>query len=361
LLRAEELGPKIDALVAKAGVTADTPGVAILVVEKGHVVFDKGYGLANLKDKTPIRRETTFELASLSKPFTATAILLLHERGDLSIHDDVRKYVPEVPLYDKAHPIHVIDLLRHTSGLPEYFGVEGVKGRNPKFITNEDYARDMAARPEKYPQGFAAGAKFEYCNTNYMLLSLIVQRVSKKSYGAFLHDEIFKPHGMSHSWVYEDQSGAPRHGQLGFVNALGYTHNKAFNETWGSPPLRTETLLTTGDGGVWTNLEDMQHFDAAVRQGKLLKAETMRLALTPSKTRDGKTKNYGLGWGLVLDSSGKPIAQWHNGSWGGFRTNYFHSLTDEVSIIILSNRSDMEPEKLSDQIHELLRTRRPGK
>src|SRR5262249_19829751 len=155
-------------------------------------------------------------------------------------------------------------------------------------------------------------------------LSVVVQRVSKKSYGTFLRDEVFRPHGMVRSWVYEDPTGAPKHEQLGFINAVGYqVRRRTFEEGWGSPPFRSETLLTTGDGGVWTSLEDLRNFDAAVRDGKLLRAETMKRALTPSKTRDGKTNPYGLGWAVTPDRSEAATEQWHDGGWRGFRTLYF--------------------------------------
>ncbi len=353
---------KIDTIVRVAGVTADSPGVAVEIIEGGRVVFQKGYGLANLEDNKPITPQTTFELASTSKPFTALAVCILHDRGKLAFDDAVRKYVPELPVYSRANPIRIRDLLHHTSGLPTYFDFDEPKGRHPKYLGNEDYAPEFARQQEKFPQTFPAGARHEYENSNYLLLGLIVERLSGKSYGTFLHDEIFEPLGMTHTWVYEKPESVLRHPELGFVNAVAYTKRKkgGWKPTWGSPPFRAERNLVVGDGGVWTSLEDMARWDSAIREGKLVKPETMRRALLPSKTRDGETNDYGFGWMLTLDD-GRLTGFGHNGSWGGFKTLYWRDPVHDRSIILLANREDFDPDEVWNALDERLNKPRPRK
>jgi CubicO group peptidase (beta-lactamase class C family) len=351
----------IDQAVRTAGVTDKTPGVAVLVIDRGKVVVRKAYGLANLKDGTPVRPETTFELASVSKQFTAVAVCRLSDRGRLAFEDPARKYVPELPESDPKRPIRIVDLLRHTSGLPDYTGFTEPKGRDPKYVTNEDYARLIARRPKLIEPTFPCGQKYEYSNTNYMLLGLIVERVSKKSYGTFLREDIFEPLGMTHSWVYERPGEAPRHPKFGHVNAIGYEKDKGkWSAGWGSPPFRSETLLTVGDGGIWTNLDDMARWDEGVRSRKLLKPETWAQVFQPSKLRNGKANDYGFGWSLELGPKGQVAGFWHNGSWGGFHTSYARNLPADRAVVVLSNRGDFDTEAIHTAVEQAREKGPPG-
>ncbi|HVX15310.1 MAG TPA: serine hydrolase domain-containing protein [Pirellulales bacterium] len=338
------LAAAIDRLVKKQGFTDEGPGVAILIVQPGRTTFKKGYGLAKLHPKTPITPETLFELASVSKTFTATGTLRLAEQKKLSIDDDVRDYLPELPEYDPQRPIRIRDLLQHTSGLPDYMQFADVPARHKDFWVNEDYAAEFARQREQHPLDFRTGRKYEYNNTNFMLLALIVERVSKRSFGTFLHDEVFAPAGMTSTFVYENPSAVPA--GRGTLCAIGYEKTKkGWDAAWGVPPDRHETLLTVGDGAVWTNLADMAHWDAALRHHKLLNAATLREALKPSRTDDGQTNGYGLGWSVYLDDSGRMNGFGHDGSWGGFRTSYYHYQLADRTTVILSNRGSFDPDK----------------
>jgi CubicO group peptidase (beta-lactamase class C family) len=348
----DSLEASIDDLVRKSGFTDDGPGVAVLVRQPGKVQFAKGYGLANLQDRTPVTPRTLFELASVSKTFTTTAVLILYERGRLSLDDPVRKYLPELPAY-RGRPICIRDLLQHVSGLPDYMDLEDVPARHKSFWDNDDYLGQLARQRRKFPLRFAPGAKYEYNNSNFMLLGVIVARASKKSFGAFLHDAVFVPAGMDHSFVYESPAA---HAPRGFLPAVGYEKKKktgVWQPTWGAPPVRQEKMLTVGDGAVWTNLEDMGRWDEALRANKLLRPETMQLALTLSRTADGKTNDYGLGWGLYGDLN-RPRAFGHDGSWGGFKTCYHRLLAADRTIVLLSNRGDFDPDKLRAKLNQLL-------
>ena len=244
-----DFGTRVDAIVAGAGIKANTPGVAVLVLEHGQEIFRKCYGLAHVKDKTPLTPQTTFELASCSKQFTGTAILLLFEQGNLALNDDVRKYLPELPEYDKKNPVRILHLARQTSGLREYMDFPDVKGKH----------------------------KFE--------------------------------------------------------------------ETWGAPPFRHETHLEVGDGAVWASLDDLARWDAGWRNGKILKAATIKLALVPSKYGDDQTTDYAFGWGVSVDK-GKLLRMSHNGSWGGFLTYVDRNVAEDRTLIVLGNVDSLDVEAI---------------
>ena len=334
---------KVEQIAQAHGVNAETPGFAVLVIEGGKVVLRHGFGLAELEGKRPIHPDTTFELASLSKTFTGTAICILHDRGKLSFDDQARKYIPELPEGGGKRPILISNLLHHTSGLPDYTGFAHPKGSHPGYVTNEDYVQLFARKPALLAPRFQPGDKYEYCNTNYLLLALIVERVSKRSFGEFLHDEVFKPLGMEHSWVNERPDSPLKDPRRGYIHATGYAKkNGAWTAIWGAPPFKSETMLTTGDGAVWSSVEDLALFDAGMHEGKLLKPATWKQALTPSRTHDGKVNPYGFGWVLELDEKGRTTSYGHEGSWGGFHTAYYRYTGVDRAVVVLSNREDFK-------------------
>jgi CubicO group peptidase (beta-lactamase class C family) len=335
-IRGHDFATGVDSIFVDAGVGPDTPGGAVLVLEHGKEIFRKCYGLAHVKDKRHITPQTTFELASCSKQFTGTAILLLYEHGKLALEDDVRKYLPELPEYDKKNPIRILNLARQTSGMREYMDFQDVKGAHPKFVTNEDYVGLWARERKKFPLYFPTGSDWRYTNTNFMLLALIVERVSKQSFEAFLKKEIFEPLGMKTAGVYERPNFTPHE------PAVGYTKDKnSFQEAWGTPPFRHETMLTVGDGSVWASLEDMARWDEGWRQGKVLKPATRKLALVPSKYGKDETTDYAFGWGVEVDN-GKITKMGHNGSWGGFHTIVERNVAEDRTLIILGNADTLD-------------------
>jgi CubicO group peptidase (beta-lactamase class C family) len=353
----------IDEVVAKQGVSADGPGVAVMVRQPGKLLFQKGYGRANLRNGAPITPQTRFYLASLSKSFTATAVLLLHERGRLSIDDNVRLYVPELPVWGRGQVIRIKDLLHHVSGLPEYLDLQNVPGHHRGYWVGEDYLLEIARR--RLPLHFATGYKYEYNNTNYVLLAEIVQRVAKKPFGAFLHDEVFVPAGMTSAFLFEVVNGTVPRATFEGVNAIGYERGKAgepvWKESWGTLPFRRESLVPMGDGGIWGNLEDLARWDAAMRDGKILKPATRKLALAPSQTADGKTNNYGFGWSLYFGKGGSLIGYGHRGLWRGFRANYYDYVLEDRTTVILSNRSDFDPDKFWYALDDAVEKNQVGK
>jgi CubicO group peptidase (beta-lactamase class C family) len=352
----------LDQLVAKYKITADGPGVAVAILEPGKAPVKKGYGLAHLAKGTPITPYTTFELASLSKPITALILLMLHERGLLSVDDDVRKYLPELPAYSRKQPIRLRDLLQHVSGVPEYLDMAKPPlpaGRT--FWTNEDYVPAFAAQRQAFGPVFAPEAKYEYCNSNYLLLAAVAARVSKKPFGKLVHDELFRPLGMTSTFVYDGEGAVVKHPTHGYVSALGYRRGKGqWRVTWGAPPFRQETALLVGDGSVWSSLDDLERFDAALRSGRLLQTRTMAAALTPSRTRDGQSNAYGFGWELYLDR-GRLYGYGHEGDWSGFHTSYYRHLATNRSYIILSNRGNFPVDRFGEDLIDAAEAGTPRK
>lgn len=350
----EKLTRAIDRLARNEDFTEGDPGVAVWVYQPGRINFRKGYGLADLKSETPITPHTMFELASVSKAFTATAILILHERGVVSVDDDVRKHLPELPAY-RSKPMRIRDLLNHTSGLPDYMEFDDPVARHRTYWVNEDYTGEFARQQKEFPLEFTPGLKYEYSNSNYLLLATIIARVSKKSFGTFLRDEIFVPVGMKHTFVYESPQSVPQPAPAGCLRAVGYQEGKkgSWKAGWGAPPARSERYLSAGDGGVWSNLEDMAAWDAAQRAGAMLQPATRAFAFTPTHTQDGKKNDYGCGWEVEF-KNGKMIGYGHDGSWDGFRTMYWRDLSTDRTTVLLGNRDDFDPYDILESLDELI-------
>jgi CubicO group peptidase (beta-lactamase class C family) len=336
-------------LVRDTGIKSSEPGIAVLAVKPGRVLVMEGYGLADITSKETVTACTRFELASVSKSITATAVLMLQERGLLAIADDVRKYVPELPQYPNG-PLRIRDLLHHISGLTDYLALESIPKGNKSYWVNTDYLAALG----KAPLDFPIGQKYEYNNTNYMLLGLIIARVAKKPFGEVLRDEIFLPAGMKNTFVYSGPASIPANVAPPCNNAVGYEKdNGRWVASWGFPPgFRQPEHLEVGDGGIWSNLEDMAKWDTALRTNKLLKPATMKLALTGSR----KNKGYGLGWHLYHDE-GELYGFGHDGYWEGFNTMYYNYLTSDHSVVLLSNRGkDIDLDDFWEKLSGLIDT-----
>jgi CubicO group peptidase (beta-lactamase class C family) len=337
---------RVDALVHAAGIDDEGPGVAVCVRGKDGLLFAKGYGLADLKQVAKIARDTTFELASVSKQFAGAALLLLVERGKVALEDDVRKYLPEIPAYDPKHPITLADLSRHTSGLPEYFGFDDPKPEGRDYLTNADVVAAFAKQRAKFPLVSTPGEKYEYSNSGYVLIAAVVERVTGQSFGAFLKAEVFDPLGMKTAWANESPKVKTH------PSAVGYTHgDDGWSPTWAAPTAeRHEAVLTTGDGGLWMSLDDLAAWDAGLRAGKPVKVATWGAALAPWKSGDGETVAYAAGWHAAYGDDGEVRAIWHDGSWSGFQNYIAHDFGKGLTVIVLSNRGGFDPARLAGSV-----------
>ena len=273
-----KLDAPFDELIQSVGFTKDGPGLAVLVHQPGQPEYMRCTGLATLKERQPVTSSTMFELASVTKSITGTAVLMLQDRRQLKVTDDVRKYIPELPEYDKKNPIQIRHLAQHTSGLASYFDLQDVPSKNPGYWLNSDYVGEFAR--QNVPLDFPTGQKFAYNNTNYLLLAVVIARVTGKAYGEFLRDAIFDPAGMKTAFASEGPGSVPS--ANGRVDAVGYGKEEGeWKPLWGLPPARREKLLTCGDGAVWCSLEDMLAWDKALRAKK---ADETRISQTGRHT-----------------------------------------------------------------------------
>jgi CubicO group peptidase (beta-lactamase class C family) len=324
-----------------------TPGFAVLVKKDGKIIFEHGYGIGDLRTNKAIDTRTNFRLASLTKQFTAMAIMLLVHDGKLRYEQSLTTIFPEFPAYGKS--ITVRNLLNHTSGLPDYEDlmdqVEKTKG--PMWSPeNQVHDAEVLQLLEKESRGkFAPGTKWEYSNSGYVVLGLMVAKVSGKTFGAVLHERIFAPLKMNHTLVFEKARNE--------VTDRAYGHSKKENVFVETD--QSSTSATQGDGGVYSNLEDLSRWDDALRNHTLLSEKEFAPAITPAQLPPGAESKlaedvppslrghasaYGFGWFLNLQDA-HPLV-WHYGDTMGFKTAIFRYLPDNVTVILLGNRTDLD-------------------
>ena len=352
-------GKKVDAIFSAVS-SPDSPGFAVLVRKDGQTIFERGYSLRDLRTKTKIDAQTNFRLASFTKQFTAMAIMLLVHDGKLRYDETLAEIFPDFPTYGKT--ITVRNLLNHTSGLPDYEDLmdaaEKVKG--PTWTRERQIQDDEVLELLKKEKAgkFAPGTSWSYSNSGYVVLGLIAAKVSGKSYGEFLHQRIVAPLTMNHTIVFQKGKNAVAN------RAFGHTKEKdVFKETD-----QSSTSATLGDGGIYSNLEDLAKWDDALRNHTLLTEKEMQPALTPAKLADGsephwpkepnddnlapgKPVSYGFGW--FLDPYKGHRRMWHSGSTVGFYTIIERFIDERLTVIILSNRTDWDREKVAQQVADI--------
>ena len=319
---------EIDALMSRY--TGDVPGASLLVVKDGKPIIERGYGYANLEKHVKAGPGTNYRLASVTKQFTAASILLLKQDGKLKLTDPIRKYLPELPASDDK--ITIENLLTHTSGLVDYEDL--IPPDRTSQINDDDVLRMIASQDHLY---FQPGSAHRYSNGGYVLLGLIVQRVSGIDLADFMEQRIFKPLGMDHTLMYEHHRGPKPSNR-----AYGYS---LISGKW----TRTDqsvTSATRGDGGVYSNVADMAKWDAALYTDKLLDADSRKLAFTPKDPIADPDTDYGFGWRLSGDT------QWHSGESQGFRNVIIRWPRQHVTVVILSNRNHFKPYPLALTIGE---------
>jgi len=342
----------------------DAPGLTVLVRWREQTLLKKGYGVRDLHAQIKNTPDTNFRLASFTKQFTGMAIMLLVHDGKLRYDDRLTDIFPEFPIYGKA--ISVRNLLNHTSGLPDYEDLmekaERARGTMIWSTAHQIQDGEVLQLLEKESAGrFAPGTSWAYSNSGYVVLGLIVAKVSGMPYRDFLQRRIFAPLGMRHSVVYEKGTNEV------LTRAFGHSLE---NGKWVQTD-QSSTSATLGDGGVYSNIEDLAKWDDALEKHKLLSAAEMAPALAPVKLNDGsqphwpkepggdnlapgKPVSYGFGW--FLDPYQGHTRMWHAGSTTGFRTVIQRFPSDQFTIIILANRSDFDTKAASDRIAEPLIT-----
>ncbi|MBZ5596096.1 MAG: beta-lactamase family protein [Acidobacteriia bacterium] len=331
-----------------------SPGLAVLVQKDGRAFFRKGYGVRNLRTLSRIDAETNFRLASFTKQFTAMAIMLLVHDGKLRYGEPLSEVFPDFPAYGRT--ITMRQLLAHTSGLPDYEDLMAAaeKAQGTTWTAAHQIQDDEVLGLLKLQTHgkFAPGTSWSYSNSGYVVLGLVVAKVSGKPFGRFLHDRIFVPLQMRNTLAYMNGRNAPT--------------NRAYGHTWeGTQFVETDqssTSATLGDGGVYSNLEDLAKWDGALRTGALLSQEEMKAGLAAARLVDGsephwpmqpgednlnpgKPVSYGFGW--FLDPYKGRARMWHSGNTMGFRTVIERFTEENLTVIILCNRTDLDPSVLA--------------
>ncbi len=344
-IRANEKEQKLNVLfkskVKKAGFNA-----SVLIAQRGQIIYKNAFGYANYKTKEPLKVNSAFQLSSTSKPFTATAILQLYDQGKLSLSDNVKKFFPDFPYPN----INIFMLLTHRSGLSNYvyFGepyCDENNCYNGKTFDNNSVLHIMKTdKPVAY---YAPNKKFGYCNTNYAILASIVEKVSGMRFADYMEQNIFNPLGMKDTWVHSKHN----------PNNKNITHG---HDAAGRIEQDTYADNVVGDKGIYSTVEDLFLFDQALYTNKLLKKKTIEQAFTGYSNEYKGKRNYGLGWRITDSGDGGKIV-YHNGWWHGYNSIFFRRLSDQTTIIILSNKDNGTIYKIEDILSIINSSNKPSK
>ena len=327
---------KIDSLLERIHKRYDFHG-AVLVAKKGKILYKNQIGYADFRKKKLLDENSTFQIASVSKQFTAAAIVLLYERNLLRLTDPVSLYFPNFPYKD----VTIKHLLTHTAGLPKYFWVAEHKWKEKTPPTNSE----MMALLEKTgtPRFFSAGKNFDYSNTGYFVLASIIEKISGLRYAEFLKHNIFDPLGMKNSYVYSYKKDTIRKEQLvGYRLYKGWRHLKIRG---------TVNDAIVGDKNIYANTEDLYKWNYGLRHGLLLSKESVAMMQTKAETMYGRKVPYGFGF--RLDSKGGEKV-YHYGKWNGFNTGIIQYPIDDTVIIILEHTSYRSIASLNVKIKKIV-------
>ena len=291
---------------------------AVLVAKRGHIIFEGYHGFFNLQKKDSLNAHSAFHLASVSKTFTAMATLRLEEEGKLSIDDSISKYFPALPYKG----ITIKMLLNHRSGLPNYIHFMENLGWNKKqFCSNEDVLDYLI---KYHPLGTGRpDTHFSYCNTNYCLLALIIEKASGQPYADYLKQTFFKPLHMDDTYVFSMATDSAK-----AMPSYDYR---------GRPEAVTFLDANYGDKNVYSTPRDMLKWDQALYSNQLFSKATMEKAFTPYSNEKPGVRNYGLGWRMNIFPDGQKVI-YHNGWWHGNNTVFIRMIQDSVTIIVLGNK-----------------------
>jgi CubicO group peptidase (beta-lactamase class C family) len=339
---AETPSERADALLSGVIRTND-PGLAVLVAQDGKILFEKGYGLADRAHHVPVIPQTTFRIGSITKQFTASAILKLQEEGKLSVGDKLSKYIPDFPRGDEVTLRH---LLTHTSGIHSYTDEPDFLSR----VTNATSTEAIIEEMKKYPYDFDPGAKWSYDNSGYMLLGYIVEKVSGQSYGDFLRENFFEPLGMTETGVYRAHPGPP-HEALGYsLGTKGFARALNWDMSWAG-----------GAGALYSTVEDLYRWDEGIFNGRVLAAASLAAAFTPVKTVENQdyynSKGTGYGFGWFIDSHRGLREIEHSGGLDGFSSHLLRVPDEKLTVAILANalpgRSKANPNRLAQRLVDI--------
>ena len=318
-----EIASDLDAIAASFYPAAE-PGAAVLVMKDRQVLLRKGYGLADLEQAIPIEPDMVFRIGSVTKQFTAAAILLLEQEGKLSVEDDLRKHLPDYPdLPQGGRTITIAHLLTHTSGIRSYTDMQdfGKKMRDDMSVD------EVIALFRDEPLGFEPGEKYAYNNSGYVLLGAIIEKASGKTYEAYLREKIFEPLGMSQTYYGSASRIIPRRAQ-------GYD---GVNAEFGNAEYLSMTIPYAA-GSLLSTVDDLAKWDRALSGTGLLSQASLDKWWKPFSLANGESIHYGYGWSIST-YEGRPVVG-HGGGINGFTCYLLRMPEDRVFVTVLTNRHD---------------------
>ncbi len=325
----------IDEFVTREMEQQRIPGLSLAVTINSELIFTKGYGLASVELKSPALAESVYEVASITKQFTAVAILELARAHKLTLDDTLGHLLPGGP--DFWNHITVRNLLTHTSGIPDF-------DDGNVFDVRRDYSEDeLVHLAAGLPLKFATGSRWSYSNTGYVLLGIIVHRVSGKAYGDFLREGIFSPLHMVNTRVNSESDIIPFRAD-GYRLEDGVLKNQEF---------LASGLRGLGDGGIVSTVVDMAKWDAGLQSGALLPPEVWQEVFTPVALNSGKTFPYGFGW-FIREQGGHPYYE-HSGNLQGFASHFLRFPRERVSVVVLANLSQADAFEIAHGVASLIR------
>ena len=327
---------KLDLLLKRINKRHDFNG-AVLVAKNEKILYSNQIGIADFKKKAPLKKESVFQLASVSKQFTAAAIMLLNERKKVRLTDTVNRYFPDFPFKN----VTIKNLLNHTAGLPKYFWVAEHKWLKEKAPTNSEMMTFLESSDvQRY---FKSGRNFDYSNTGYFVLASIVEKVSGTSFSSFLKSNIFEPLQMKHSYVYSFENDSIKEDQLdGYRLHRGWRHLKIKG---------TVNDAIVGDKNVYTTAEDLFKWTHGLNTGRLLSKESLALMYSKGETIYGREVPYGFGFRI---DTKREKSIYHHGKWNGFSTGLTKYLEDDLIVIVLEHTSYNATKSLTKKIKKIV-------
>ena len=313
----------------------DTPGCALAIVKDGKIIYKQSYGLANLELNVPITPQSVFYIGSVSKQFVTMCIAILDKHEKLSLDDDIRKYVPELP--DYRHPITVRHLIYHTSGLRDYLTLLGIAGIDFGTYHEDDVVELIAHQKEL---NFAPGEEYLYSNSGYFLLAVIVERASGKNFRKFAEQNIFKPLGMKNSHFHDDYRMLIKNRASGYFPAEEGRYKNFIS-----------TFDCVGSGGLFTSVEDLFLWDQNFYHHEVGGKDLIDLMHTKGKLNSGEELDYAFALGIGEYKGLKTVG--HGGALGGYRSTLVRFPEQNFSVICLSNLSSFNPSKLARQVADI--------
>lgn len=319
--KTQRVSSKLDSLLKRINKRHNFNG-SVLVAKNGKILYNNQVGYADFRKKEPLNESSIFQLASVSKQFTAAAIMLLYQRNQIKLSDTVNVYFPDFPYKG----VTIKNLLNHTAGLPKYFWVAEHKWKKETAPTNTEMMRLLAS--SNVQRFFKPGRNFDYSNTGYFVLASIVEKISGTSFSAFVKQNIFDPLEMNNSFVYSYEKNDIKNNQLyGYRLYKGWRHLKINS---------TVNDAIVGDKNIYTTSEDLFKWVVGLNNGKLLSKESLNLMYTKGETIYKRKIPYGFGF--RIDPKDNNIV-YHHGKWNGFSTGLTQYLDDNLVVIVLEHTS----------------------